>query len=185
MAENHLKETPSSLSQLPLELHPPPSSFAAIALRQAERCQNDEAAFGAGCCRDTSTRPKQELPPTLPHPAQVSFIFILLYSCFSGRCGTRTDIRLTNNAATAPKSSPTSSLTSLSLLPSVFIVSLSLSLYFSLSLSLPLSLCVPGQIDVRQPTLEIALRGHCSHGKRCCARNRRSATAPREYKMLA
>lgn len=48
-----------------------------------------------------------------------------------------------------------------------------------------LSLCVPGQIDVRQPTLEIALRGHCSHGKRCCARNRRSATVPREYKMLA
>lgn len=55
----------------------------------------------------------------------------------------------------------------------------------SLSLSQPLSLCVPGQIDVRQPTLEIALRGHCSHGKRCCARNRRSATVPREYKMLA
>lgn len=68
-------------------------------------------------------------PQTLPHPAQVSFIFILLYSCFSGRCGTRTDIRLTNNAATAAKSGATSSpcsLSSLSLLPSVFIFSLSL-----------------------------------------------------------
>lgn len=77
-------------------------------------------------------------PQTLPHPAQVSFIFILLYSCFSGRCGTRTDIRLTNNAATAAKSGATSSpcsLSSLSLLPSVFIYSLSLSLFLSVCLA--------------------------------------------------
>lgn len=127
--------------------------------------------------------PQQSRPPpprTLAHPAQVSFIFILLYSCFSGRCGTRTDIRLTNNAATAAKSGATPSPCS-----PVSLSSLSLFLYLSTSLSASLSLCVPGQIDVRQPTLEIALRGHCSHGRRCCARNRRSATAPREYKMLA
>lgn len=114
-SRNHLKETHTLSSSCPT----------------GKRCQNDEAAFGAGCCRYTSTRPTA--PPSPSPSAQVSFIFILLYSCFSGRlCGTRTDIRLTNNAVPIP--SPSS------------LVSLS-----------PLS--VAGQIDVRQPTLEIALSG--------------------------
>lgn len=85
--------------------------------------------------------------------------------------GTRTDIRLTNNAAAAAKPQCSHSMSlflcpplTVSLSSSFFLVnSLVLSPKCLSCVSVGVCVCEFGQIEVRWSTLEIALSGHCSY----------------------